>query len=161
MAAGHSQALPENPSSHLRLRESVFPQSFKRELGKMHRSARHLRELWCPRAGRERPARSGAPTHGRGPGGHCAGGALWRQMCNQRRPTRARPCSAGAERPRAWPRRAPSPPKGGQRSAPERATGWDLVQRIRTVTDLLAEAERGKYPENLHVKVNAYSSVMP
>ncbi|KAF6327569.1 hypothetical protein mRhiFer1_008284 [Rhinolophus ferrumequinum] len=34
MAAEHSQALSENPSSHLRLGESLFPQSFKKELGK-------------------------------------------------------------------------------------------------------------------------------
>lgn len=34
MAAGYSQALSENRSSHLRFGESVFPQSFKRELGK-------------------------------------------------------------------------------------------------------------------------------
>lgn len=58
----------------------------------MHRSASHFRGLWCPRAGRERPARLGAPTHGRGGARHCAGGALWLQMRNPRRPTRAHPC---------------------------------------------------------------------
>lgn len=53
-------------------------------------------------------------------------------MRNQLRLTRARPCPTGA--------RLASPSfrlgKGGQPSARKRATGWDLIQKIRMVTDL-------------------------
>ena len=87
MAAGHSQALSENPSSHLRLGESVFPQSFKRELGKCtavphtsEGSGAPAREESARHSWEHQPTAAAAPGTARGArsGSRCATGGARR-----------------------------------------------------------------------------------
>lgn len=91
MAAEHSQALSENPSSHLRIGESVFPQSFKRELGKCTAVPDTSEGSGAPARGESaRHAREHQPTAAAVPG--TAQGARSGARCATGSARRARPC---------------------------------------------------------------------
>lgn len=146
MATGHSQALSEKSVFPICGSESLFFRSHLK--GNWENAPQCLtlpRALVPPRGERApRTLRSTNPAP-----------RPWRALRGGAR-SGARCATSGAPRVRAPAPLARHSPglaeplpreKGGQRSAPERATGWALVQKIGMVTDLLTEDEGGKDPE--------------
>ena len=141
MAAGHSKALSENPSSHLRLGESLFPQSFKRELGKCTAVPDTSEGYGAPARGESaRHAWEHQPTAAAAPG--TALGALSGSRCATRGARRVRtpvrPVSGSPALSSFFPgKKAGRPPREkGQR-------GWDLLQKISMATNLSENAGSG------------------
>lgn len=141
MTAGHSQALSENPSSHLRLGESVFPQSFKRELGKCTAVPDTSEGSGAPARGESaRHAWEHQPTAAAAPG--TARGALSGSRCATRGARRvrtpARPVSGSPALASFLPGK-----KAGRPPLEKGRRGWDLLQKISMATNLSENAGGG------------------
>mgnify|MGYP006996423029 CR=1 FL=1 len=159
MAAGHSKALSENPSSHLRLGESLFPQSFKRELGKCTAVPDTSEGSGAPARGESaRHAWEHQPTAAAAPG--TALGALSGSRCATRGARRvrtpARPVSCSPALASFFPGE-----KGWQTFPRKRATGMGSPPKDKHSHKSIRKCWGWVGSRTLNAKVNAEISAMP